>query len=173
MSTLTRIAVLLVTLLFSFVAEGDNVESNFVRFFPDDAIPESVLRAFLASGAMAEYRIVTVDVDALRETIRDAHTTTDAQKSTISFPLLDESTVSIEIQAAGEHHEGWQSGIAQLIGKVTGDEFSMVQGLFAPDGSTHLTIRTGGERYAIRKSSVLPYHFYYTIGWDAGAKKID
>ena len=173
MSTLTRNAVLLITLLFGFVPNGNGDESDFVQFFPDDAIPESVLQAFLASGKIAEYRIVTVDVDSLREMIRNPRATTNAGNPSISFPLLDESTVSVEIRAATEHHEGWQSGITQIIGKVTGDKFSMFQGVLAPDGSAHLTIRTDGQRYAIRKTSVLPYHFYYTLNWDAGPKKID
>ncbi len=173
MSTPTRIVVLLTMLLCSFVVEGDDPASDFVRFFPDDAVPESVLRTFLASGSISEYRIVSVNIDALRQAIRDAQTTGDSENRTIVFPLIDESIISIEIRAADEHHDGWKSGIAQLRGSVEGDEYSMVQGTFAPDGSAHLTIRAGGQRYAIRKSSVLPYHFYYTLNFETGSKKID
>ena len=173
MSAYTRNAFLLCILLLGLAPTGHGDESDFVQFFADDAIPDSVLRAFLESGSIAEYRVVTVEVDSLRELIRNSSFAPEAKTPTVSFPLLDGTVVSVELTAAAEHHEGWQSGFASLFGKVSGDEFSTFQGVLAPDGSAHLTIRTGGQRYAIRKSSVLPYHFYYTIDRSAGPRKID
>ena len=173
MLTPTRIAVLGMTLICSLGVFADNVTSNFVRFFPDHTIPKSVLRTFLASGSIGEFRIVSVNVDSIRQAIRDAQASSNPKNRTIQFPLIDQSIVSIEIQSAEEHHDGWKSGIAQLYGRVVGDEYSMVQATFGPDGSAHLTIRANGKRYAIRKSSVPPYHFYYTLNYNSRSKKID
>ena len=152
---------------------GHSDESEFIQFFPNDAVPSSVLQAFLDSGPIAEYRIVTVDVESLREVIRASGIPPDTRTFTIPFPLLDGTAVSIEITAAGEYHEGWQTGHAQLLGKVHDDELTMFQGVLAPDGSARLTLRTRDQRYSIRKSSMLPYHFYYRLDQRSGPKKID
>ncbi len=157
------------------LSEGraDSSASEVVKFLPDDAIPQDILRDFIDARHIGGYRVVQIDTDALRAIIRDAHeSASSSAKPVISFPLVDGSTVSIELIAAEEHYDGWQSGIGTFIGRVVGDEYSSVQCVLGPDGSVHLTIRTSGERHAIRKTSLLPYHVYWTLGQGFN-KKID
>ncbi len=176
MLSYSRNAVLLTVLsccLLLSEGHADSSASEVVKFLPDDAIPQHVLWDFIDARHIGEYRVVQIDTDALRTMIRDARDTAPSSaKPTISLPLVDETMVSIELNAADEHHDGWQSGIGTFIGRVVADEYSSVQCVLGPDGSVHLTIRTSGERHAIRKTSLLPYHVYWTLGQGFN-KKID
>jgi len=170
MDSIARNTVLFFSLsqfLVSIDAVADSSAITFVRFVPDEAIPTATLQAFRDSGQIDEVRIVTIDTDSLRFAIREAHAPAPSQdKPILTFPLLNESLVSIELKAADEYFDGWQSGIAAFRGTVVGVELSSVQCVIGPDGSVSMTIRVPGRRYAIRKSPLLPYHFYYTLRKD-------
>ena len=167
MSSYSRKAILFTVLsccLLWTEGSADSSTSEVVRFLPDDSIPQDVLRAFVDARPIGEYRVVEIDTDALREMIREAReAASSSTKLTISFPLVDESMISLELNAAGEHYDGWQAGIGTFIGTVAGLEYSSVTCVLGPDGSVNLTIRVPGERYAIRKTSLLPYHVYWTL----------
>ena len=154
-------------------SSADSPTSEVVKFLPDDAIPHDVLRAFVDARHIGEYRVVEIDTDALRLKIREAHESISASaKPTIRFPLVDESVVSIELRTSDEHYDGWQSGMATFIGRVAADEYSSAQCVIGPDGSVSLKILVMGKRHAIQKTSLLPYHIYWTLG-EGFEKKID
>ena len=139
--------------------------SDFIVFLPDNVLPESVLSEFLEARHVGDYRVVTVNADALRKMLRDASTlSAAAEPASITLPLIDQSMISIEVRSGGESHEGWKSGFATFRGRVSGDELSTAQCVIAPDGSISLLIRTAGKRYKLEKTSLLPYHVYWVLG---------
>ena len=117
--------------------------------------------------------MVEVNVDALRQMLREAATSSEQDgPPKIDLPLVDQSVVSIELIEGGEYHDGWQTGFAAFRGKVSGDELSTAQCVIAPDGSMSLLIRTAGKRYKLEKSPLLPYHIYWVLG-EGLSHKID
>lgn len=94
-----------------------------------------------------------------------------SEAPTMQLPLVDESIVLVELADAKEYFDGWQTGQASFYGRVIGDEYSQVQCSISPDGSVHLIVRTAGKRHAMQKTSLLPYHVYWTSG--EFVKKID
>jgi len=152
---------------------ANSSHSEVVRFLSADAIAEDVLHAFIAKRRVQDYRVVRIDSDALRTMIRDAHESIASSSTpTISLPLLDGSIVSIELLQAEEHFESWKSGMATFIGRIEGIEYASVTAVLAPDGSLDLTMTISPERYKIEKTTLLPYHVYWTMapGYE---KKID
>ena len=159
--------------LISTGSIADSSSSSVVKFLPDDALPQEVLSAFLEARHVGDYRVVEVDTDALRQMIREAYPpSTVAGLPRISLPLIDMSLVEIGLRGGGEEHAGWQTGIATFLGRVTEDEYSSVTCVVAPDGSVNLTIRTAGKRYKLEKTSLLPYHVYWSLG-EGFSRKID
>jgi len=176
MSIVLRAVTRLSVLACFAVATGASAEtpaSKVISFLPDDVLPQSVLTEFLGARHVGDYRVVEVNVDALRQILRDASTSSAAaDPPKIFLPLIDQSVVSIELSSGGESHDGWQAGIASFYGKVAGDEVSTAQCVIAPDGSMNLVIRTAGKRYKLEKSPLLPYHIYWVLG-EGFSRKID
>ncbi len=169
MPMFTRLMITSLALLLAFKASSiaDPGSPSFVRFVHDDSLPKALLDSFLKARHVGDYRVVEIDTDALRQTLRDAYSSSDRSDSpTISLPLIDGALVKIELRGGGESHSGWQAGIASFLGRVAGDEYSSVQCVITPDGSANLTIRTAGHRYKLEKTSVLPYHVYWSLGED-------
>jgi len=154
-------------LAFTTSSIADPGSSSFVRFVHDDLLPEDVLDSFLKARHIGDYRVVEIDTDALRQMLREAYPPSDDSDSpTISLPLIDGALVKIELGGGDESHSGWQVGFASFLGRVAGDEYSSVQCVISPDGSANLTIRTAGKCYKLEKTSVLPYHVYWSLGED-------
>ena len=164
---LIRFVVTSCALLIAFTTAGvaDPSSPSFVRFVHDDSLPKDVLDSFLQARHIGDYRVVEIDTDALRQMLREAYPPSDGSDlPTISLPLVDRALVKIVLRGGGESHSGWQSGIASFLGRVAGDEYSSVQCVISPDRSANLTIRTAGKRYKLEKTSVLPYHVYWSLG---------
>jgi hypothetical protein len=152
---------------------ADSESSTVVRFLPDDALPQDVLGSFLEARHVGEYRVVEFDSDALRQALREAYPPSSASKSpTITLPLIDGALVTIELRGGGEEHDGWQAGFATFMGKVAGDEYSWIICVVSPDGSASLTMSTAGKRFKLEKTSLLPYHVYWSLG-KGSSQKID
>ena len=174
MSQTLKMAIRNTALACLVIASGSHAESSaptVITFFPDDVLPEAVLTELLSAKRVADYRVVTVDVDALRQLLRDAPPS-ESDWLEISLPLFNQSLISIEIRAGGESHEGWQSGFASFVGKIAGNELSTVQCVIAPDGSVNLVIRGAGKRYKLEETALLPYHIYWQQG-EGSSRKID
>ena len=171
----SKIAIRSIALACLVIASGSHAESSaptLIAFLPDDVLPEAVLNDFLSARRVADYRVVTVDADALRQLLRDA-SPSESDWLEISLPLINQSRISIEVRAGGESHDGWQSGFATLVGKVAGNELSRVICVIAPDSSVSLIIReAGGKRYKLEKTPLLPYHIYWERG-EGSSRKID
>ncbi len=171
----SKIALPNVALACLVIASGIHAESSaptLIEFLPDDVLPEAILNDYLSARRVADYRVVTVDADALRQLLRDA-SPSESDRLEISLPLINQSRILIEIRAGGESHDGWQSGFATFVGQVAGNELSTVQCVIAPDGSVSLVIReAGGKRYKLEKTPLLPYHIYWERG-EGHNRKID
>lgn len=170
MSLSSKMAIRNTALACLVIASGSHAETStptVFEFLPDDVLPEAVLYEWLSERQVANYRVVTVDADTLRQLLRDA-SPTDSDRLAISLPLVDQSLISIEIISGGEWHDGWRSGFASLLGKIAGDELSTVQCVIAPDGSMSLVIRGAGNRYKLDKTPLLPYHIYWEQGEGSG-----
>ena len=145
-------------------SEANSPSAEIVRFLSADAIAEDVLRAFITERNVQDFRVVTIDSDALRTMIRDAHESiANSSTPTISLPLLDGSIVFIELLQADEHFESWKSGMDTFIGRIEGIEYASVTAVLAPDGSLDLTMTISPERYKIEKTTLLPYHVYWAM----------
>jgi len=175
MSLTSRTAIRNMALACLVIASGSHAESSaptIITFVPDDVLPEVVLSDLLSARRVADYRIVTVDSDGLRQLIRDASPSpTGSVWLEISLPLVNQSLISIELTSGEESYDGWQSGIASFFGKVAGNEMSSVQCVIAPDGSVSLVIRAAGKRYKLDKMSLLPYHIYWED--EGSSRRID
>jgi len=173
MSNIARIVFAVTTLTYclaSVESRAGESSADVVKFLPDNIVDNDVLDEFIAKRPIKDYRVVEIDVDALRTIIRQAHESIQSStKPTISLPLLDGTAVSIELLQAEEHHESWQSGIASFIGRVVGSEPSSVVCIVGPDGSLSLTMSLPRDRYKIEKTTLLPYHIYWTMHPESGA----
>ena len=137
----------------------------FIQFVDDSEIPADELETFLKKRPVADYRVARINADALRRMLRNAFPpASDSIAHTISLSLVDGTLVEVILKDGGESHSGWQSGFASFLGAVEGDQYSTVQCVISPDGSVNLVIRTAGQRYKLEKTSILPYHVYWS--WD-------
>ena len=161
----STIGVAAVACALAWVSSGANSSSaEIVRFLSVDAIAEDVLNAFIAKRSIQDFRVVTIDSDALRTMIRGAQESIASSSTpTVSLPLLDGSTVSIELLQAVEHFDSWQSGMATFVGTVEGEEYGGVTAVLTPDGSLDLTMTISSGRYKIEKTALLPFHVYWTM----------
>ena len=159
--------------VFSAGSIADSSSPSVVKFLPDDVLPHDVLSAFLEARHVGDYRVVEVDVDGLRQMIREAYVPSGVSgPPAISLPLIDMSLVKIVLRGGGEEHAGWQTGIATFFGRVAEDEYSSVICVVGPDGSVNLTSRVNGKRYKLEKASLLPYHVYWSLG-EGFSQKLD
>jgi hypothetical protein len=176
MSLVSKLAIritIFVSLVAAMDSPADGPSSTVITFLPDSVLPKGVLSEFLEARRVADYRVVEVDSDALRQLIREAWTTsTDKKFHVISLPLVDQSTTSIELRGGGADPGGWQSGFASFFGNIAEDETSTVQCVIAPDASVNLTIRTVGKRYKLEKTSMLPFHIYW-VRSDGFSRRVD
>ncbi len=145
----------------------------FIQFVDDGELPGDELETFLEKRPVGDYRVVRIDTDALRQMLRNAFPPAiDTKGPTISLSLVDGSLVEVLLKGGGESHSGWQTGFASFLGTVVGDQYSTVQCVMSPDGSADLVIRNAGQRYKLEKTSILPYHVYWS--WDPEfSRKID
>jgi len=120
-------------------------------------VDSNILNEYLSKRSIQQYRVVTVDAEALRQEIRDVN-----QDGVVEIALFDEDPVRLIATDAKEYHSGWQSGFGTWTGKVDGDEFSTVLINVSPDGSVNGTIRspTSGR---IKLESIGPskYHLLW------------
>jgi len=120
-------------------------------------VDSNILNEYLSKRSIQQYRVVTVDAEALRQEIRDVD-----QDGVVEIALFDENPVRLVAADAKEYHSGWQSGFGTWTGKVDGDEFSTVLFSVSPDGTVNGTIRspTSGR---IKLESIGPskYHLLW------------
>jgi len=145
----------------------------FIQFVDDGELPGDVLETFLKTRPVGDYRVVRIDTDALRQMLRNADLpASDSKVPKIFVSLVDGTLVEVLLKSGGESHSGWQTGLASFRGTVAGDQYSMVKCVVSPDGSADLVIRTAGQRYKLEKTSIPPYHVYWS--WDPDfSRKID
>ena len=136
-------------------------EAQVIRKVGENLLDRAVLDEFFKKKSVAEYEVVTVDADSIREYIRNSNGRKDLQ-----IALIDDYSVAIAPNRSDEYSSGWQSGISTLSGRVAGVTESFATILVSPDGSIRATISVPGRWYRIESSGQLPYHVVWRMADD-------
>lgn len=86
----------------------------------------------LAELPAVAVRLVSVNENELRERIRSA-----GVDGVLELYLIESEPLQITLSQSAEHHDGWQSGMASLVGRLVGPEASRVQLTVGIDGTVH------------------------------------
>jgi hypothetical protein len=135
------------------------------RFFADvdeAELDRGVLARFLDSKPVERYRIVKIDSDAFRSVIRDS-----SSGQITEIELFSDEIIGVKSIQREEHASGWQTGMANWIGKIVGQETSSVQMLLIPGGGVRATFVTSTGYYRIEQPEYMPYHVLWQM--DRGA----
>lgn len=99
-------------------------------------IDNDLIAQFPSKRRVAEYRVVHIDSDMLRNYIRqlDQEPGLTARFLAQEIPIIAEGGV--------EHSAGWQAGFARLGGRVANDPFSTVSLVIGPDGAVSGVVRS-------------------------------
>ena len=127
------------------IIQEDTVAVLVLADVPEAEIDRMAVSRFVSRLPIGDYRIVSIDGDALRAIIRNANA-----EPAFDVQLLDPEPVTLIAREAQEYYSGWQSGHAGWGGAIQGQELSSATFVIDPncvvDGSIN-SPRTGTVKF--------------------------